>query len=222
MPPKPMHPITVTITDISTRSVEDDDPAFQPCTSCTGFRKVAARPMVKGHKAKRALEASKFRWPQEKTFGMKCKDCKGSRKSDEGMGGSEEPGMGWNEDGASQEVEDEAVSNWFSEEATEAQAAEIDELSELLIAELEKEERAPTERSCSTCTEEKPIAEYGHILAENCHHTRDTCQDCLVHWIEAKIQESELDTITCPECPSSLGYAEISQILGPTSELFQR
>ncbi|KAE9984442.1 hypothetical protein EG328_008741 [Venturia inaequalis] len=84
-----------------------------------------------------------------------------------------------------------------------------------------KEAKSPARRDCSTCAEEKPIAEYGYKLTRTCIHARGTCQDCVVQWVEAKIEEGEWNTITCPECDSLLEYTDISQILSSTSASFQ-
>lgn len=78
------------------------------------------------------------------------------------------------------------------------------------------------DRSCLTCIEDKPFEEYYRNITYACTRSREICEDCAVSWVKAKVEDGLWNSINCPQCPNILSYAEVSHILGPQLESFQR
>ncbi|KAE9974356.1 hypothetical protein BLS_003156 [Venturia inaequalis] len=210
-------------------------PRYQRCTKCEGRGKIGTTHSVKDHTVKRG-DTEIQRRGYEKTSWKKCRSCKGIGKTRQAVQKSsrkpvkapevrsrfETPGD--ESDGGeffnAPEIHNEEFFNTPEIHNEEFfNTPEIHSSTPLLQA--PKEAKSPARRDCSTCAEEKPIAEYGYKLTRTCIHARGTCQDCVVQWVEAKIEEGEWNTITCPECDSLLEYTDISQILSSTSASFQ-
>lgn len=178
---------------------------YPECTNCEGKGKLSSKHTVKGHSINRGGKEIQRR-EHEKTSWKRCKRCLGDGRVN--LNGKKPRRT-------------KHVKGLEVQESQEPQTAET-EVPELLLQEFEQEGKRLTERDCSTCAEERPIAEYGYKLTGTYTHAREICQDCVVQWVEAKIEEGEWNTITCPECDSPLEYTDISQILSLESESFKQ
>jgi hypothetical protein len=193
---------------VSTAQQSRETTSVPDCTACEGRGKFGKKRKVESYNVTRG-DVTTQRRGYEKTVWLNCKDCKGKgkemiRKKDRGR-----PAVQEKRDGGSDDEEEFHSASEFPN---------FDENS----VQFKEGNHTPTERDCSTCTEEKPIADYGYKLTATCFHAREVCQDCVIRWVETKIGEGEWNTITCPECASLLEYTDISQILTPTSESFKR
>ncbi|QDS69688.1 hypothetical protein FKW77_009690 [Venturia effusa] len=186
-----------------------DHAASQDCTKCGGRGKLSSKLTVKDQTGKRGKEIP--RRGHEKTSCKRCRSCKSRGKR----------------------AEESAKESTVRKPSIPRQARQGERRDDeefhiapetqdfTLLSMMLEEEKTPTERDCSACAEEKPVAEYGYKLTETCDHARRICQDCVVGWVEAKISEGRWNTITCPECKSLLEYSDISQILSQESGSFK-
>jgi hypothetical protein len=180
------------------------------CTTCEGRGKLWKKLKVESYNVTRG-EVTTQRRGYEKTVWLKCKECKGKGKETTEIQTRRRPKK------SSKGDRDKEEAFHTAKERNSVRGRSFQDLLEAV----RRERQAPTDRGCSTCAEEKPIADYGYKLTGTCSHAREICQDCMVLWVETKIGEGQWNTINCPECASLLEYSDISQILTPNSESFK-
>lgn len=85
-----------------------------------------------------------------------------------------------------------------------------------------EDESAMGQQTCSICSDEKSTTEFQNTLTQECEHDRNVCQKCAESWINSEVEVGKWNSIKCPECPQLLGHNEVSKVLGPQSQDFQR
>ena len=74
---------------------------------------------------------------------------------------------------------------------------------------------------CSVCMDELPSAEFRREkTTPSCIHPPTTCRNCLKKSIDAQIQETAWDQLSCPVCPERLSFEVVQEFA--SEEAFQR
>jgi hypothetical protein len=79
--------------------------------------------------------------------------------------------------------------------------------------------KAKKRKVCSVCDEPQDPEQFPQ-LTERCEHAPTTCHDCVQQWVAARLEDTQLDRIRCPECAVMLQYSDLQTNLD--KELFER
>ncbi|EMC91631.1 hypothetical protein BAUCODRAFT_299438 [Baudoinia panamericana UAMH 10762] len=69
-------------------------------------------------------------------------------------------------------------------------------------------------KTCLTCDRHLPANAFPKIN-EECQHERETCRRCWYQWLALQLETKQWDQITCAQCPTKLGQADIRALAKP-------
>ena len=67
-------------------------------------------------------------------------------------------------------------------------------------------------RECTVCGDAKdPLDFPAQAPTPRCKHTPQTCTECMQSWMASEFDSKGTDGILCPECPTTLEYADVQR-----------
>jgi hypothetical protein len=66
-------------------------------------------------------------------------------------------------------------------------------------------------KECSLCTEDHDYSHFPTHITRHCKHKVTICKTCISNWVKAKLDENNLQSIPCLECPATMEFDDIKR-----------